>query len=115
MMKHINCPNCGCKLFDGDEGSHIILKCCKCNNLFFVAGISLVTAGMSKYLSIPGITVGSHSWQQVFKSGFTKMLRYGFNMSAKTLAKGAGYLLVSGFTTGFFVGNILQVLLLDRG
>ena len=36
MMKHINCPNCGCKLFDGDEGSHIILKCCKSNNLFEV-------------------------------------------------------------------------------
>lgn len=35
-MKHVNCPNCGCKLFDGDEGSHVILKCCKCNKLFEV-------------------------------------------------------------------------------
>ena len=33
-MRHINCPNCGCKLFDGDEGSHIIVKCCKCGKLF---------------------------------------------------------------------------------
>lgn len=33
-MKHINCPNCGCKLFDGDDGSHIIIKCCKCGKLF---------------------------------------------------------------------------------
>lgn len=33
-MKYINCPNCGCKLFEGAEGSHIILKCSKCNRLF---------------------------------------------------------------------------------
>lgn len=33
-MKHINCPNCGCKLFEGTAGSHIILKCSKCNKLF---------------------------------------------------------------------------------
>lgn len=33
-MKYINCPNCGCKLFEGADGSHIILKCNKCNNLF---------------------------------------------------------------------------------
>ena len=33
-MKYINCPNCGCKLFEGADGSHIILKCSKCNRLF---------------------------------------------------------------------------------
>ena len=35
-MKHVNCPNCGRKLFDGDEGSHVIVKCCKCGKLFEV-------------------------------------------------------------------------------
>ena len=73
-------------------------------------GINAVTGNMSKYLKLSGITAGSHSWQQVFKSGFTKTLKYGFNMSAKTLAKGAGYMLVSGFTTGFLAGNFLQVI-----
>lgn len=34
MMKYINCPNCGCKLFEGADGSHIILKCNKCGKLF---------------------------------------------------------------------------------
>ena len=73
-------------------------------------GINVVTGNMSKYLKLPGITAGSHSWQQVFRSGFTKTLKYGFSMSAKTLAKGAGYMFVSGFTTGFLAGNFLQVI-----
>ena len=71
-------------------------------------GISIVTVGMSKYLKIPGITKGSHSFQQVFKAGFTKALRYQFSMSIKTLAKEAVYLLISGFTTGFLVSNVTQ-------
>ena len=71
-------------------------------------GISLVTAGLTQYIKIPGVTQGSHSWQQVFKSGFTKILRYGFNISAKTLLKSIGYLAVSSFTTGFLASNILQ-------
>lgn len=33
-MKYVNCPNCGSKLFEGEEGSHIILKCSRCNKLF---------------------------------------------------------------------------------
>jgi hypothetical protein len=72
------------------------------------AGISLLTVGLTKYLKIPAITQGSHSWQQVFKSGFTKALKYGFRMSAKTLAKEAGYLFVSGFTTGMLASSTLQ-------
>lgn len=35
-------------------------------------------------------------------------LKYHFSMSAKTLAKEAGYLIVSGFTTGFLASNIVQ-------
>ena len=74
----------------------------------FSLAISSLTAGMTKYLKIPGITQGSHSWQQIFKSGFTKAIKYGFNMSVKTLAKGAVYMLVSNFTTGFFANVIIQ-------
>ncbi len=71
-------------------------------------GVSLVTAGLTQYIKMPGVTQGNHSWQQVFKSGFTKILSYGFSMSAKTILKGAGYLAVSSFTTGFLASNILQ-------
>ena len=38
-------------------------------------GVNLMTAGLTQSLKIPGITKGSHSWQQVFKSGFTKAIR----------------------------------------
>ena len=50
FMKYINCPNCGCKLFEGDEGSHIILKCSKCNRLFEVTvdSSSIVVISKSK-------------------------------------------------------------------
>ena len=77
-------------------------------------GFSALTLGMTKYAKIPGITKGSHSWQQVFKSAWTKTLKYGYNMSAKTLGKEAGYLLVSGFNTGFaftaFMGGLMDLL-----
>lgn len=33
-MKYVNCPNCGSKLFEGENGSHIVLKCSKCNKLY---------------------------------------------------------------------------------
>ena len=75
---------------------------------FISFSISILTVGMTKYLKIPGITQGSHSWQQIFKSGFTKAIKYGFNISVKTLAKGAVYMLVSSFTTGFFANVIIQ-------
>ena len=71
-------------------------------------GINLIAAKFTSCLRIPGATKGSHSWQQVFKSGFTKTWRYGFRMSLKTLAKGAGYLGISSFSTGFIAGNLIQ-------
>ena len=74
----------------------------------FSLAISGLTANMTKYLKIPGITQGSHSWQQIFKSGFTKAIKYGFNISVKTLAKGAVYMFVSNFTNGFFANVIIQ-------
>ncbi len=72
------------------------------------AMVGLDKIGLNKYLRIPGVTKGSHSWQQVFKSGFTKTLQKGYRMSAKTLAKGAGYLFVSSLSTGFLVENTMQ-------
>ena len=72
------------------------------------AMVGLDKIGLNKYLRIPGVTKGSHSWQQVFKSGFTKTLQKGYRMSAKTLAKGAGYLFVSSLSTGFLIENTMQ-------
>ena len=74
-------------------------------------GVNLMTAGLTQSLKIPGITKGSHSWQQVFKSGFTKALRYGFSMSAKTIAKEAGYLLISSVSLGFLFSNIINAVI----
>ncbi len=71
--------------------------------------ISLITAGFTKHAKIPGITKGSHSFQQVFKTGMTKSLRYvNYNMHMKTYLKGTAYLIVSGMTIGFFVNSALQ-------
>lgn len=33
-MKYVSCPICGSRLFEGEEGSHVIIKCVKCNKLF---------------------------------------------------------------------------------
>lgn len=74
-------------------------------------GIGFATAGLAKYAKIPGITKGSHSWQQVFRSGFTKAIKFGQSMSSKTLAKGAGYLFVSSLTNGFLVNSVTQSLI----
>ena len=56
-MKHVNCPNCGRKLFDGDEGSHVIVKCCKCGKLFEVTVeiSSIVVVDKTKFKE-PGST-----------------------------------------------------------
>ena len=77
------------------------------------AATGLGNIGLNKYFRIPGITKGSHSWQQVFKSGLTKTLNRGYKMSAKTLAKGAGYLFVSSLSTGFLVDNVAQSVAAD--
>lgn len=66
-----------------------------------------MTAGLSKYLKIPGITKGSHSYQQVAKSGFTKAIKYQYNISLKVIGKAAVYLFVSGFTIGMLISNAI--------
>ncbi len=76
-------------------------------------GISLLTAGLFDALKVPGIkiqgiTQGSHSWGQVFKSGLTKTVRYGFRMSCKTLMKEAGYLFISSFTADFLASLLIE-------
>ena len=75
------------------------------------AMVGLDKIGLNKYFRIPGITQGSHSWQQVFTSELTKTLKMGYKMPAKTLAKGAGYLFVSSFSTGFLIENIMASVL----
>ena len=35
-MIYVNCPRCGGRLLEGEEGSHVVIKCVKCNGLFEV-------------------------------------------------------------------------------
>lgn len=35
-MIYVNCPHCGGRLLEGEEGSHVVIKCVKCNSLFEV-------------------------------------------------------------------------------
>lgn len=53
------------------------------------AAAGFVFGSAAKTLKIPGITKGRGSFQAVFKAGITKGIRYGFNMSWKTVMKGA--------------------------
>lgn len=32
-MKYVNCPVCGGKLLEGEEGSRVVVKCAKCGRL----------------------------------------------------------------------------------
>ena len=62
MMKYINCPNCGSRLLEGDDGSHIVLKCCKCSKLFEVtvnmAGVSVIPkTGANEHKSTKTLSV----------------------------------------------------------
>lgn len=64
-----------------------------CRDTFFssakgaVEGFAFGSA--AKHIKIKGINKGRNSFQAIFKSGITKGIRYGFNMSWKTVAKGA--------------------------
>lgn len=35
-MIYVNCLRCGGRLLEGEEGSHVVIKCVKCNGLFEV-------------------------------------------------------------------------------
>ena len=74
-------------------------------------GIGLATAGITKYARIPGITKGSHSFSQVWKSGVTKTLGYGASMSLKTAGKGIISIGVSEFGASFVASNFTQGLI----
>lgn len=69
--------------------------------------MGFVLGRFSEGLKIDGVTSGSHSWQQIAKSGLTKAMKYGFSMSAKTLMKEAGYLSVSNLSSDFLINNTL--------
>ena len=64
-----------------------------CRDTFFssaegaIEGFAFGSA--AKHLKIKGITKGRNSFQAIFKSNISKGIRYGFNMSWKSVAKGA--------------------------
>ena len=71
-------------------------------------GVNIVAGLFTAYLRIPGITKGSHSFTQVWKSGVTRLFKYGHTMHLKTAAKGFVSSLVSNFSESFLVGACLQ-------
>jgi len=65
---------------------------------------AVIGAAFSKVdIKIKGVNSGSHSWKQVFKSGVTNMVKRGYNMSAKTIAKGFG-----AYTIPRLASNVAQ-------
>ena len=50
-------------------------------------------------ININGINRGSHSLHQIYKSGLTKVSRYGWNMSFKTMIKGFEMTLLTDYAT----------------
>ena len=64
-----------------------------CRDTFFSSAEGAIEGfafgNAAKHIKIKGITKGRNSFQAIFKSGITKGIRYGFNMSWKTVAKGA--------------------------
>ena len=70
----------------------------------------LVSAAFGKLTQgfvVKGINAGRNSFQQVFKSGATKALRYGYNMSLKTAAKGFIALGLNSLNLGWLLDGIL--------
>jgi hypothetical protein len=53
---------------------------------------------------VNNVNVGSNSFQQVFKSGITKISRYGFKMSSRVIAKGFATNLICGSGLDIYYG-----------
>ena len=77
----------------------------------FSASIAVLTGGLNKYFKIPGITSGSHSFTQIWKSGITKSMKYGSKMSKKVVAKGFIATMVKEFSLGWFSNSSLTGIL----
>jgi len=59
---------------------------------------------LGEMLYFPSINAGSHSFLQVYKAGITKVVRYGFNMSAKVILKGLAFNLFNGVGLDIYYG-----------
>ena len=58
-------------------------------DLILNVGAESILGGITgSLINIPGVNGGSHSMQQVFRSGITKVWKKGFSMSTKVMLKG---------------------------
>ena len=76
-------------------------------NTFISIGLATITAGLIKTFKIPGINSGRHSFNQVWNSGKTKAINYGYKISLKTLSKGFVSTLLKEYSLGWLVNNII--------
>ena len=75
-------------------------------NTFVSVGIASITAGLTKYLKIPNITAGSHSFDQIWKSAITRALNYQTKISFMTIIKGLIAELTKSFSLGWIINSI---------
>lgn len=69
--------------------------------------VSSVFGRLTHGFIVKGVNAGRNSYQQVFKSGVTKALRYGYNMSLKTAGKGFVALGLNSLNLGWLLDSIL--------
>ncbi len=53
-MTYVNCPKCGHKLLEGEDGSKVQVKCNKCKS---IVNVSIQSSGVSVVVSQPSNTV----------------------------------------------------------
>ena len=69
--------------------------------------VSAVFGKFANGFVVKGVNAGRNSFQQVFKSGVTKALRYGYSMSLKTAGKGFVALGLNSINLGWLLESIL--------
>jgi hypothetical protein len=72
------------------------------NLMFDTFASGLIGAFAGAIINIPGINRGSHSFQQIFKSGITKISEHGFSMSVKVFAKGFALIYVANYASTLY-------------
>ncbi len=83
----------GLEMFTGDADEDYNLA-----NLFVDTCASSVIGMLAGGIThISKINIGSHSFQQIFKSGLTKVARYSYSMSFKVLLKGFAAMYITGY------------------
>ena len=68
--------------------------------------VSAMFGRLTRGIVVKGINSGRNSFQQIFKAGVTKALRYGYNMSLKTAGKGFICLGLSSLNTGWLLDSV---------